>query len=97
MLALGMALVRRPTVLLLDEPTLGLAPPAASALLDFLRELRDREGTTVIVAEHSPFLLDVADTVHQMETGRRVHQLDDSDVEALRNQWAASWKESIDV
>ena len=69
MLALSMALVSRPKLLLIDELSLGLAPIVVEALLPLVRELRD-EGTTVVIVEQSVNLaLTVADRAYFMEKG----------------------------
>ena len=53
MLALGRALVARPSVLLLDEPSLGLAPPMVSRILALVRTLRESTGLTVLLVEQN--------------------------------------------
>jgi branched-chain amino acid transport system ATP-binding protein len=53
MLAIGRGLMSQPKLLLVDEPTLGLAPVLVDALGDWLGEVRDRLGTTVVIAEQS--------------------------------------------
>lgn len=53
MLAIGRGLMSQPELLLVDEPTLGLAPVLVDALGEWLAEVRDRLGTTVIIAEQS--------------------------------------------
>jgi ABC-type branched-subunit amino acid transport system ATPase component/ABC-type branched-subunit amino acid transport system permease subunit len=70
MLALAMALIAAPRLLLVDELSLGLAPAVVSALLGVLRELA-RNGTTVVVVEQSADLaLGVADRASFLEKGR---------------------------
>ena len=69
MLALGMALLARPRLLLIDELSLGLAPVVVEQLLPVVRALRDR-GTTVILVEQSVNLaLTLAETAYFMEKG----------------------------
>ncbi|HWJ09354.1 MAG TPA: ABC transporter ATP-binding protein [Nocardioides sp.] len=53
MLALGRALVAKPTMLLLDEPSLGLAPPIVARIMALLRDLRDQMGLTVLLVEQN--------------------------------------------
>lgn len=53
MLSLGRALVARPAVLLLDEPSLGLAPRVVAQIMGVLRGLADRTGLTVLLAEQN--------------------------------------------
>lgn len=53
MLAIGRALMARPKVLLLDEPSLGLAPLITEQIFTLLRDLRDRTGLTVVLVEQN--------------------------------------------
>lgn len=53
MLALGMALMSRPTMLLLDEPSTGLAPIVVRDVLASIRDINAREGTTIVVVEQN--------------------------------------------
>ena len=70
MLAIGRALTSRPKLLLLDEPSLGLAPLLVAAIFDTIRQLK-REGTTILLVEQNARLaLDIADRAYVMETGR---------------------------
>ncbi len=68
-LALAMALLARPKLLLVDELSLGLAPVMVDTLLDELRQLRD-QGTTIVVVEQSVNVaLTIADRAYFMEKG----------------------------
>jgi hypothetical protein len=72
MLALGRALMSDPRLLLLDEPSLGLAPTVVEALYGALRRLH-REGLTLLLAEQSVALaLEVAGYAYVLQTGRTV-------------------------
>ena len=72
MLALGRALMSDPRLLLLDEPSLGLAPTIVESLYDTLERLH-AEGLTLLLAEQSVQLaLDVADYAYVLQTGRTV-------------------------
>ncbi|MFF0772081.1 ABC transporter ATP-binding protein [Nonomuraea wenchangensis] len=73
MLALGRALMLRPKVLLLDEPSLGLAPLVTRELFRIVQAVNREERTTVVVVEQNAHLaLGVARQAHVLETGRIV-------------------------
>ena len=70
MLAIGRALVSRPRCLLLDEPTLGLAPIIVNEIDGIIRRLA-REGMTILLAEQNAAMaLSVADRAYVLESGR---------------------------
>jgi branched-chain amino acid transport system ATP-binding protein len=70
MLTIGRALMARPRLLLLDEPSLGLAPLVARQIFRTIAEIR-RQGVTVLLVEQNVHLaFTVADRVYVMETGR---------------------------
>ena len=71
MLALARAFVLRPRLLLLDEPSLGLAPVLVAELFRIVRELNEKEGLTVLVVEQNAHLaLQAAETGYVLEAGR---------------------------
>ena len=75
MLAIGRALVTNPRLLLLDEPTEGLAPIIVQELLDALGRLLREEGlAALIVEQHAAKILPITDRVLILERGRIVHQ-----------------------
>ncbi len=83
MLAIGRALMSSPKILLLDEPSLGLAPMLVKEILSLLARLRD-EGMTVLLIEQDAFAaLKIADRGYVMERGRIV--LEGSAAELLSN------------
>jgi branched-chain amino acid transport system ATP-binding protein len=70
MLAIARALMARPRLLLLDEPSLGLAPTVVETTFAIIADIR-RRGTTVLMVEQNAFLaLRMADRAYVMETGR---------------------------
>jgi branched-chain amino acid transport system ATP-binding protein len=73
MLAMARALCARPRLLLMDEPTEGLAPALVQGLLDTIRALRQRGVGILLVEQRIDAALQVADRFVLMETGRVVH------------------------
>mgnify|MGYP003945663473 CR=1 FL=1 len=69
MLAIGRALMARPRVLLMDEPSLGLAPLLVREIFGVIREIRDRGTTIVLVEQNARMALAVADVGYVLETG----------------------------
>ena len=72
MLAMGRALMARPRLLLLDEPSMGLAPMLIEAVFDMIDALA-RDGMTILLVEQNACeALDVADRAYVLERGRIV-------------------------
>lgn len=70
MLAIARALLARPRVLLLDEPSLGLAPKMVSAIFQVLAELRSQGTTMLLVEQNALRALRLADRAYVMDLGR---------------------------
>jgi branched-chain amino acid transport system ATP-binding protein len=70
MLAIGRALMARPRLLLLDEPSLGLAPTVIETTFDIIREIRQMGVTILMVEQNASLALRMADRGYVMETGQ---------------------------
>ena len=75
MLALGRGLMAAPDVLLLDEPTLGLAPIIVGEVFQKVAEISDSLNTTIMVVEHNiKGVLDIVDRAYVLDRGHVVHE-----------------------
>ena len=74
MLAIGRALMAAPKLLLLDEPSLGLAPLLVDQILNAVVALRDQGMTILLVEQNASAALAIADRGYVLETGKMVHQ-----------------------
>ncbi|KPL52631.1 ABC transporter ATP-binding protein [Prosthecomicrobium hirschii] len=72
MVAIGRALMADPKVLLLDEPSLGLAPRVTAEILETLRRLNQSGLSVVLVEQKAPLALELAVRVHLLSLGRTV-------------------------
>ncbi len=70
MLAMGRALMSNPTVLLLDEPSMGLAPILVEQIFDIIRELNQQGTTILLVEQNAQAALQVAHRAYVLETGK---------------------------
>ncbi|WP_319774118.1 ABC transporter ATP-binding protein [Breoghania sp.] len=70
MLAIGRAIMGRPRLLLLDEPSMGLAPVLVDQILEVITTLRDRGVTLLVVEQNAYAALSIADRGYVMETGK---------------------------
>ena len=71
-LAIARALVSRPKLLLLDEPTLGLAPLMVDRVFDILEQLHDDGTTILLVEQNAARTIEVADRTYVLRTGGRI-------------------------
>ena len=70
MLAVGRGLMSRPKVLMMDEPSLGLAPLVVQGIFDIIREI-NRQGVTILLIEQNANMaLSIANRAYVLETGR---------------------------
>ena len=70
MLAMGRALMSQPKLLMLDEPSMGLAPLLVEQIFDIIRELHAAGTTILLVEQNAQAALSVADRAYVLETGR---------------------------
>ena len=82
MLAIGRALMTRPRLLVLDEPSLGLAPLIVDQIAEVISDIRDAGTTVLLVEQNTAMALDIADHGYVLENGRVVM---DADSATLRN------------
>lgn len=86
MLAVSRALMLRPRLMLLDEPSFGLAPRIVQELFNIFREINQKEGTSMLLVEQNAALaLKLADHAYLLETGRVVVS---GSAESIRNDEA---------
>jgi branched-chain amino acid transport system ATP-binding protein len=81
MLAIGRALMSRPSLMLLDEPSLGLAPIIVSRIFKIIREINEQGTTVLLVEQNAKAALRLAHRAYVMETGKIVMQGDASQLE----------------
>lgn len=72
MLALGKALMARPELLVLDEPSLGLAPIIVENTFNVIRAIREKGVSVLMVEQHVEMTLEIADHAYILEMGRIV-------------------------
>ena len=70
MLAVGRALMSRPKLMMLDEPSLGLAPLVVQDIFAIIREINHRGVTVLLIEQNANMALKIADLAYVMETGR---------------------------
>lgn len=70
MLAMGRALMSKPKLLMLDEPSMGLAPILVQQIFDIIKELHDAGTTILLVEQNAEMALQIADRAYVLESGR---------------------------
>jgi branched-chain amino acid transport system ATP-binding protein len=74
MLAIGRALMSHPTLLLLDEPSMGLAPKLIQQIFSIIKEIREQGTTILLVEQNAAQALKIADRAYILETGEVVRE-----------------------
>ncbi|MBS6511683.1 MAG: ATP-binding cassette domain-containing protein, partial [Clostridiales bacterium] len=72
MLAMGRALMSRPKIILMDEPSMGLSPLLVSEVFDIIREINAAGTTVLVVEQNARKVLSIADRAYVLETGKIV-------------------------
>ena len=70
MLAVGRALMSRPKIIMMDEPSLGLAPIVVKGIFDIIREINKQGVTVLLIEQNANMALHIADVGYVLETGR---------------------------
>ena len=70
MLAMGRALMSRPRIILMDEPSMGLSPIFVNEIFDIIREVSESGTTVLLVEQNAKKALSIADRAYVLETGR---------------------------
>lgn len=83
MLAIGRAIMSRPEILILDEPSMGLAPLLVKEIFEIIKELNKKNKTTILLVEqNAKMALGIADRAYVLETGKIIK---DGDAQSLLN------------
>lgn len=72
MLAMGRALMSKPKLLILDEPSMGLAPILVAQIFDIIKELHKQGTTILLVEQNAEMALEIADRAYVLESGKLV-------------------------
>lgn len=70
MLAVGRALMSRPKMIMMDEPSLGLAPVIVKNIFDIIKEINNQGVTVLLIEQNANMALKIADDAYVLETGR---------------------------
>jgi branched-chain amino acid transport system ATP-binding protein len=82
MLAIGRALMSRPRLLLMDEPSMGLAPQMVELILDKITAIRDSGTTVLLVEQNAADAIRLSDYVYVLRLGEIVHQSKGSEIDS---------------
>ena len=70
MLAVARALMSRPKIIMMDEPSLGLAPLVVKGIFEIIQEINKQGVTVLLIEQNANMALHIADTAYVLETGR---------------------------
>ena len=88
MVAIGVALMQQPRLLLMDEPSIGLAPVVVQRMLQTARHINERFGTAIVIVEQSiKTALEIASRAYVMKSGRIVLERPAAELLAARDTW----------
>ncbi len=97
MLAIGRAIMSRPSLIMLDEPSMGLAPHDVKGIFDIIRRLRDEGATVLLVEQNARSALRIANRGYVLETGRIIKEGDAADLLTDREIQRAYLGKDIDA
>lgn len=88
MLSIARALIRNPDLLLMDEPTEGLAPLLVNQVKDVIKACKAKSLAVLLVEQNVNFALDVADYIYVMSTGKIVYESSPEEFRANKDAWS---------
>jgi len=97
MLAIGRALMARPMLIMMDEPSMGLAPLIVKDIFAIIRKLRDEGNTVLLVEQNAKAALGIADRGYVLETGRIILEENAEDLLANRDVQRAYLGRDLDT
>ena len=97
MLAIGRALMAKPRLIMMDEPSMGLAPLIVKDIFGIVRRLRDEGNTVLLVEQNAKAALGIADRGYVIETGRIILQGPSEDLLANREVQRAYLGRDVDA
>ena len=97
MLAIGRALMARPKLIMMDEPSMGLAPLIVKDIFSIIRKLRDKGNTVLLVEQNARAALGIADRGYVLETGRIILEENAEDLLSNRDVQRAYLGRDLDT